>query len=167
MPMKLCAGAASRRVTEEAAKLRVAQVVASRRQVGEFAPGYTGYTSASLVQAVKELSGGATQVVRDHGGPYQNGDRDDDWAAALDADTDAGFDVLHLDVSALPWGEQPGELARLCGRYGGRIALETGGERDSRSTWTRCCGSRCGNASRRRRSPRSAGTSARTGSTGG
>lgn len=128
--MKLCVGAASRRVVEEAAKLRVCQIVASRRQAGEFTPGYTGYTSASLVQAVKELSGGVTQVVRDHGGPYQNGDSGDDWTAALDADVDAGFDVLHLDVSVLPRDEQAAELTRLCERYGGRIALEAGGERD-------------------------------------
>ena len=128
--MRLCVGAASRRVVEEAARLRVCQVVASRRQAGEFTPGYTGHTSATLVQAVKDLSGGATLVVRDHGGPYQNGDEDDDWTAAFDADVDAGFDVLHLDVSLLPRGEQPAELARLCRRYGGRIAVEVGGERD-------------------------------------
>ena len=129
--MKLCVGAASRRVVEEAARLRVCQIVASRRQAGEFTPGYTGYTSASLVQAVKELSGGVTQVVRDHGGPYQNGNKDDDWTAAFDADTDAGFDILHLDVSALPAGEQPAELTRLCQRYAGRTAVEVGGERDT------------------------------------
>lgn len=130
MPMKLCAGAVSRRVVEEAAKLRICQIVASRRQVGETEPGYAGYTSATLVRAVRELSGGVTQVVRDHGGPYQNGDRDDDWTAALDADADAGFDVLHLDVSELTRGEQAAELTRLCQRYGGRAAIETGGERD-------------------------------------
>lgn len=128
--MRLCVGAASRRVVEEAAKLGVHQVVASRRQVGEIAPGYTGYDSATLVQAVAQLSGGATQVVRDHGGPHQNGDADDDWVIALDADTDAGFDVLHLDVSKLPPAEQAGELARLCRRYAGRAAIEVGGERD-------------------------------------
>jgi hypothetical protein len=129
--LRLCVGAASRRVVEEAAKLGVCQVVASRRQAGEFTPGYTGYTSASLVRVVAELSGGVTEVVRDHGGPYQNGDPADDWTAALDADLAAGFDVLHLDVSQLPAGEQPGELTRLCRRYGGRIAVETGGERDT------------------------------------
>ncbi len=97
-------------------------------------PGYTGYTSASLVQAVKELSGGETEVVRDHGGPFQNGDPADDWVAALDADTDAGFDVLHLDVSKLPDGdEQREELTALCRRYGGRIAVEVGGERNTQS----------------------------------
>jgi hypothetical protein len=129
--MKLCAGAASRRVVEEAAKLGVTQIVASRRQAGEFTPGYTGYTSASLVQVVKELSDGVTDVVRDHGGPYQNGTRHDDWVAALDADADAGFDVLHLDVSQLPRDDQQAELVRLCERYAGGTAIEVGGERDS------------------------------------
>lgn len=130
MPLKLCVGAASRRVTEEAARLRVAQVVASRRQVGETEPGYTGFTSATFAATVRDLSGGATQVVRDHGGPYQNGDDDDDWTAALDADADAGFDILHLDVSNLLPAEQDGELSRLCSRYAGRARLEVGGERD-------------------------------------
>jgi hypothetical protein len=129
--MKLCVGAASRRVVEEAAKLQVEQIVASRRQVGEFTPGYTGYTSKTLVEAVKKLSGGVTDVVRDHGGPCQNGDPDDNWLNALDADVDAGFDVLHLDVCQLPRENQTAELARLCERYGGRIAIEIGGERDS------------------------------------
>ena len=129
--MRLCVGAASRRVVEEAANLRVAQVVASRRQAGETAPGYTGYTSATLAETVRKLSGGATQAVRDHGGPYQNGDPHDDWTAALDADAGAGLDVLHLDVSNLPRNEQHAELARLCKRYDGRAGIEVGGERDS------------------------------------
>ena len=130
--MKLCVGAASRRVVEEAAKLKVAQIVASRRQVGEFESGYTGYTSATLVQAVKLLSKGKTQVVRDHGGPYQNGDPDDNWVNALDADVAAGFDVLHLDVSKLDGGgEQGRELMRLCERYSDRVEIEIGGERDA------------------------------------
>jgi hypothetical protein len=129
--MKLCVGAASRRVVEEAARLQVEQIVASRRQVGEFTPGYTGYTSKTLVEAVKKLSGGVTDVVRDHGGPYQNGDPDDNWLLALDADVDAGFDVLHLDVCHLDKGMQCIELKRLCERYGDRIGIEVGGERDS------------------------------------
>ena len=131
MPMKLCVGAASRRVVEEAAKLKVAQIVASRRQVSEFGPGYTGYTSETLVETVKKLSDGATQVVRDHGGPYQNGDPDDNWVIALDTDLDAGFDVLHLDVSELPAEEQHRELTRLCLRYSGEVGIEIGGERDA------------------------------------
>lgn len=131
--MRLCVGAASRRVVEEAATLQVAQIVASRRQVGELEPGYTGYTSKTLVESVRELSRGATLVVRDHGGPYQNGDLADDWQAALDADADAGFDVLHIDVSNLPRTEQPAELARLCERYAGRCGIEVGGERDEQA----------------------------------
>jgi len=129
--VRLCVGAASRRVVEQAARLRVHQIVASRRQVGERATGYTGFDSASLVETVRHLSGGETAVVRDHGGPHQNGDPADDWTAALDADVDAGFDGLHLDVSELPAGEQTAELARLCHRYAGRVFLEVGGERDS------------------------------------
>lgn len=131
--LRLCVGAASRRVVEEAAKQRVAQIVASRRQVGESEPGYTGLTSKTLTELVRDLSGGATTVVRDHGGPYQNGDLADDWTAALDADADAGFDILHLDVSNLPRTEQPAELVRLCERYAGRCGLEVGGERDEQA----------------------------------
>lgn len=129
--MILCVGAASRRVVEEAARLRVDQVVASRRQVGETSPGYTGYTGAALVEAVRDLSAGFTHVIRDHGGPYQNGDKDDDWVRALDVDVAAGFDGLHLDVCQLPPGEQPAELTRLCKRYAGKVYIEVGGERDS------------------------------------
>ena len=128
--MKLCVGATSRLVAEEAAKQRVAQIVASRRQVGEFEPGYTGYTSATLVETVAKLSGGNTEVVRDHGGPYRNGDPDDDWVKALDADVDAGFSGLHLDVCELSHDEQAPELAKLCRRYAGRVDIEIGGERD-------------------------------------
>jgi hypothetical protein len=128
----LCVGAASRRVVEEAARLGVHQVVASRRQAGEFAPGYTGYTSETLAETVHKLSGGVTSVVRDHGGPHQNGNfTDDDWTAALDADLDAGFDGLHLDVCHLPSEQQAAELTRLCMRYSGRTAVEVGGERNS------------------------------------
>lgn len=131
--MILCAGAASQRVVEEAARLRVHQVVASRRQVGETVPGYTGYTSETLVEAVHRLSGGTTRVVRDHGGPYQNGDPGDNWTAALDADAGAGLDVLHLDVCYLPYDDQPAELIRLCRRYRDKAVIEVGGERDTQS----------------------------------
>ena len=129
--MKLCVGAASQRVVEEAAKLHVAQIIASRRQVGEFQPGYTGYTSKTLVETVKRLSDGRTRVVRDHGGPHQNGNKEDNYLAALDADLDAGFDVLHLDVCQLPKDQQVTKLQQLCHRYAGRIGIEVGGERDS------------------------------------
>jgi hypothetical protein len=130
MPLTLCVGAASRRVAEEAAKLRVAQVVASRRQVGETQPGYTGLSGKDFAATIRDLSGGATMAVRDHGGPYQNGDPDDDWTAALDADADNGFGALHLDVSLLPRDDQAGELVRLCARYADRCSVEVGGERD-------------------------------------
>ena len=133
MSMTLCVGAGSRRIVEEAAKLRVHQIVASRRQVGEFGVGYTGYTSSTFAETLRKLSCGETRVVRDHGGPYQNGKDDDDWVAAFDADIDAGFDVLHIDVCKLPRDEQEAELVRLCKRYRGKARTEIGGERDEQS----------------------------------
>ena len=126
--MRLCVGAGSRRVVEEAAKLRVAQIVASRRQV-DIGSGYIGLDQRALVKLVKGLSGRQTRVVRDHGGPLQGG-TEDDGVASFDADVAAGFDILHLDVSALPRDEQPETLLRLIDRYGSQIAFEVGGERD-------------------------------------
>ncbi len=128
--MILCVGAASRRVIEEAARLRVHQVVASRRQVGEFEPGYTGFDSAGFAETVRSLSDGYTNVVRDHGGPFQNGDQEDHWKAAFDADVEAGFDILHIDVCKLPDHRQADELRALCKRYAGKALIEVGGERD-------------------------------------
>lgn len=129
--MQLCIGAASRRVIEEAAKLGVYQIVASRRQVGETAPGYTGLTSASFAELVRKLSVERTQVVRDHGGPYQSGNPNDDWEFAFDADVAAGFDTLHIDVCKLPPNEQPVILTQLCQKYQDQARIEIGGERDS------------------------------------
>lgn len=126
--MKLCIGAASRRVVEVAASLDVPQIVASRRQV-DIGGGYTGWDQEGLVDAVRARST-VTQVVRDHGGPHQNGERNDDWVASLDADVDAGFDALHLDVCKLDESQQELELRRLVARYAGGIDLEIGGERD-------------------------------------
>jgi hypothetical protein len=116
-------------VVEEAARLRVPQIVASRRQVTHEG-GYTGLTNAEFAATVKDLSCGATQVVRDHGGPYQNGDPEDDWVKAFEQDLDAGFDVLHIDVCRLPRSEQLGELSRLLGLFALRCKVEVGGERD-------------------------------------
>lgn len=129
--MELCVGATSRLMAEEAAKLQVAQVIASRRQVNA-SGGYTGMTQQDLVKIVAENSGGKTLVIRDHGGPHQNGEADDDWVAELDEDVSAGFHGLHLDVSALPYAEQVPMLRTLACRYASRdMRLLVGGERDS------------------------------------
>lgn len=125
--MKLCVGAVSVRVIEEAAKLGVAQVVASRRQV-DTGGGYTGLDQAELVSLVRSCSR-STEVVRDHGGPLQ-GPEEDDGVASLEADVTAGFDALHLDVCKLPSSVQHQALAELIGRFGDRVAFEVGGEHD-------------------------------------
>jgi hypothetical protein len=131
--MKLCIGAVSRRVVQEAAKLQVEQIVASRRQV-DAKGGYTGITSIELVEMVKRLSHGRTQVVRDHGGPYQAGLEDEDaWLADFDDCVESGFDGLHLDVCKLDRDEQLVELRRLLARYGNIVSIEVGGERDEQS----------------------------------
>lgn len=133
--MDLCVGATSRLVVEEAARLKVPQIIASRRQVNA-AGGYTGMTQPELTQVVAELSGGATAVIRDHGGPFQGGDPSDlHWEDELDADVAAGFSGLHLDVSAVPRADQVALLQRLAGKYGsaGGVAIQVGGERDSQA----------------------------------
>jgi hypothetical protein len=126
---ELCIGATSQLVAEEAAKLGVAQVIASRRQVNGNG-GYTGMTQRDLVNLVHHHSGGKTAVVRDHGGPHQNGETTDDWLAELNDDVIAGFDGLHLDVSQLPVDKQVDELVRLAGLYGHSVKIQVGGERD-------------------------------------
>lgn len=125
---ELCIGATSQLVVEEAARLGVAQIIASRRQVNADG-GYTGMTQDGLVKIVRSISD-KTLVVRDHGGPYQNGETVDDWVSELDHDVHAGFDGLHLDVSKLPREEQRVELVRLAERYATRVRLQVGGERD-------------------------------------
>lgn len=126
--MKLCVGAVSRRVIEEAAKLQVHQIVASRRQV-DIGGGYTGLDQQALVRLVRELSDGKTQVIRDHGGPEQ-GALYDDGVDSLDADVKAGFDGLHLDVCKLPLAEQEKRLSELVRRYRSSTNIEIGGEHD-------------------------------------
>lgn len=126
--MKLCVGATSRRVVEEAAKLRIHQIVASRSQV-EATYGYSGFTPEGLVAVVKELSGGETDVVRDHGGPMQGGKLD--YLDALHQDVDAGFDGLHLDVCKLPYEEQTDALKHLVNEFAGApVYVEVGGEHE-------------------------------------
>ncbi len=132
--MRLCVGAGSRRIVEEAAKLRVAQIVASRRQV-DIGGGYIGLDQSGLVGLVRELSDGHTRVVRDHGGPLQGGTTDN-GLASFDADVAAGFDVLHLDVSALPKIRQSRALLVLIKRYDSQIDFEIGGERDDQEWLT-------------------------------
>lgn len=125
--MKMCVGAVSPRVIEEAAKLQVPQIVASRRQV-DLNGGYTGLDQDHLVDLVKDLSNGVTQVVRDHGGPLQGGN-DDDGTDSFDADLAASFDGLHIDVCQLPHREQVEALRSLLRRYkNAGVNLEVGGE---------------------------------------
>ncbi len=126
--MQLCVGAGSLRIVEEAAKLQVAQIVASRRQV-DIGGGYIGLDQSGIVNLVRELSNGQTRVVRDHGGPLQGGTTDN-GISSFDADVAAGFDILHIDVSALPKEKQPKTLLTLIDRYDSQIDFEIGGERD-------------------------------------
>jgi hypothetical protein len=128
--MKLCVGAVSRRVVEEAARLQVAQIVASRRQV-DVERGYTGWNQKQLVEVVQRLSKGQTKVVRDHGGPNQ-GWEPDSGVVSLRADCEADFDGLHLDVCKLPRSVQIEELRKLGAEFGrrGRPWIEVGGEHE-------------------------------------
>lgn len=132
--MELCVGVTSRLVAEEAAKLQVPQIIASRRQVNADG-GYTGLTQRALVQLVSELSGDRTAVVRDHGGPFQNGDvTDRGWEQEFNEDVSAGFTGLHLDVSKLPKTEQVAALQRLVRKYSmPGVKLLIGGERDTQA----------------------------------
>jgi hypothetical protein len=120
-------------VVEEAAKLGVAQIIASRRQVNA-GGGYTGLTQRDLVKTVQDINP-TVKIIRDHGGPYQNGDPHDNWVRELDEDERAGFDGLHLDVSTLPRDDQVKELQRLVNRYAtsGVTSIQIGGERDSQA----------------------------------
>lgn len=134
--MKLCVGATSRRVVEEAASLGVHQIVASNAQVNDRG-GYTGLTPRELVDIVRELSGGRTAVVRDHGGPYQYpaGYEDTDYVRDLHGDIDAGFNGLHLDVCKMPRDEQTGYLKFMLTEFDGAgVTLEIGGEHET-SEW--------------------------------
>jgi hypothetical protein len=130
--MELGVGAVSQRVVEEAAKLKVAQIVASRRQVNATG-GYIGLNQRNLVELVHAMSDGATKVIRDHGGPRQGG-TSDDGTSELDEDITAGFDGIHIDVSALPRADQLDTLRNLLTTYVNRIDhIEVGGEHDEQS----------------------------------
>lgn len=129
--MKMCIGAVSPRVIEEAARLNVHQIIASRRQV-DIGRGYTGLDQHELVARVKQLSNGKTQVVRDHGGPRQGGTVDD-GIDSFDEDCAAGFDGLHIDVCMLPRTEQLLALEHLLSRYAHRADIQIGGERDDQA----------------------------------
>jgi hypothetical protein len=128
--MRLCVGAVSRRVVEEAARLQVAQIVASRRQV-DVTRGYTGWSQRQLVELVHRLSRGETKVVRDHGGPNQGWDADD-GIQSLREDRDAGFHGLHLDVCKLPRSRQVETIQDLAREFGGKMTpwIEIGGEHE-------------------------------------
>ena len=127
--MKLCVGATSIRVVEEAARIQVPQIVASRRQVAP-GGGYTGLDPYELVERVKDISNGKTDVVRDHGGPFQGGFTDD-GTRAFDIDVDAGFDGIHIDVCQVDRDRHVQTLQALVGRYADAdVDIEIGGERD-------------------------------------
>lgn len=130
--MKLCVGAVTRRVIEVAAELHVPQIVASRRQV-DIGGGYTGLDQEQLVHLVHDITGGITDVVRDHGGPYQNGDPHDDWIRSFDADVAAGFNSLHIDVCKIAESDQSAALHDLLERYAPKTPCEIGGERDAQT----------------------------------
>jgi hypothetical protein len=132
--VNLCIGAVSRRVVEVAADLQVYQIVASRGQV-DVGGGYTGLDQEDLVSLVRSRSLGVTKIIRDHGGPLQ-GREEDDGIESFQADVDAGFDGLHIDVCKLPEQEQPAALVKLVDRFGDQgVTLEIGGEHDPGS-WT-------------------------------
>lgn len=122
-------GAVSRRVVEEAARLKVPQIVASRRQV-DIDGGYTGMDQRELVRVVKKMSH-MTSVIRDHGGPNR-GAMPDDGIESLDADVAAGFHGLHLDVCDVEYSRQLETLRTLVARYADETMwLEVGGEHDT------------------------------------
>lgn len=127
--MKLCVGATSRRVVEEAARVQVHQIVASRSQVeGDY--GYSGFTPETLVDTVKKFSDGTTEVVRDHGGPDLGGRGD--YLESLHADVAAGFDGLHVDVCKLPYEEQANALKFTLNELAGApVSIEIGGEHEA------------------------------------
>lgn len=124
--MKLCVGAVSRRVVEEAADLDVHQIVASRRQV-DVGGGYTGLDQESLVKEVRDRSF-VTRIVRDHGGPNQ-GPNEDDGLDSLRADVAAGFDAVHLDVCKVDRDLQEETLLALVDAVGD-TPYELGGEHE-------------------------------------
>jgi hypothetical protein len=130
MTMKLCVGAVSRRIVEEAAALGVHQIVASNAQVNVNG-GYTGMTPKDLVDIVRAYDGN-TEVVRDHGGP-QRGEVPTQTDAVAH-DVKAGFDGYHIDVCMMPRAEQVrtllGQLAWLNDK---QWSLEIGGEHDDQS----------------------------------
>lgn len=129
--MKMCVGAVSRRVIEEAASAHVVQIVASRRQV-DVGGGYTGLDQGELVDLVRSRTR-VTEVVRDHGGPGRGADPDDDGVASFDADVAAGFDRLHLDVCELQdQSDRHRVLRELVKRYHD-MPLEIGAEHDNQS----------------------------------
>lgn len=129
--MRMCIGAVSPRVIEEAAKLQVHQIIASRRQV-DIGGGYTGLDQHDLVTIVSNLSNGKTQVVRDHGGPMQGG-TSDDGIDSFDEDCHAGFNGIHIDVCMLHRDDQLRVLGKLINRYVDKVDIQIGGERDEQA----------------------------------
>lgn len=125
--MELCVGAVSRLVVEEAAALGMV-IVASRRQV-DVGGGYTGWDAAGIAAVIHAYPD--AKIVRDHGGPNQGG-KHDNGVASFDADVDAGFDRIHIDVCQA--GNDVDILSYLVRRYAGMIELEVGDEHAQQST---------------------------------
>lgn len=129
----MCVGAVSRRVVEEAAKLHVHQIVASRAQVNAEG-GYIGMDQFDLVSLVTNLSAGETEVIRDHGGLVKSSHDDDPGVADLELCARAGFDGLHIDVCHLPRTEQVATLVDLVKRFeSSSVVIEIGGEHDEQA----------------------------------
>jgi len=121
--MKMCVGAVSRLVVEEAAQLGMT-IVASRRQV-DIGGGYIGLDQKGFTDLVHAWPNAL--AVRDHGGPRQGG-KSDDGIESLDADVEAGFDRLHIDVCQV--GNDADTLHKLVRRYASNSTclLEIGDE---------------------------------------
>jgi len=120
--VRLCVGAVSRRVVEEAAKLKVAQIVASPAQVN-INGGYTTMTPRQLVDMVWELSGGETKVVRDHGSDPR----------MLAGDIEVGFDGIHIDPSQMIEPNQLATVFHTLANYEADVFFEVGGEHTNNS----------------------------------
>lgn len=112
----LCVGVISRNIVDAVIELSNESgvplvLIASRRQVEieEFGGGYANeWTPGGFADYVRERdAGGKILLARDHGGPWQSeghngehppyGEELDLAMMSLEADIEAGFDILHLD----------------------------------------------------------------------
>jgi len=132
-------------------------LIASRRQVdaAEFGGGYVdGLTPQGLTERVRARDHRDRMVVcRDHGGPWQGSGGTitatpeqamADARASFFADLDAGFDLLHIDTSVCPIGDDDAPKQRLLELYddcwaqacagGHHVAFEVGDEEQASVT---------------------------------